>query len=146
MIFLASYFADRDAALRRGQSRGGLRGALPYLAPLLLMWGFCMVLLVWQRDLGAATLYFLVFLALLYLATSDWRYVLIGLGLDQLSVSPIVVPEVKKVIRSMSATWAEEVVRKCLEMETGAEVKAYLRSELSRLVPDMLMEGEDGNS
>lgn len=81
VVFLASYFADRDAALRRGQSRGGLRGALPYLAPLLLMWGFCMVLLVWQRDLGAAALFFLVFLALLYLATSDWRYVLLGLGL-----------------------------------------------------------------
>ena len=79
VIFLASYFADREAALRQGQSRGGLRGALPYLAPLLLMWGFCMVLLVWQRDLGAATLYFLLFLALLYLATSDRRYVIVGL-------------------------------------------------------------------
>lgn len=81
VVFLASYFADRQAALRQGQSRGGIRGALPYLAPLLLMWGFCMVLLVWQRDLGAATLYFLVFLALLYLATDDHRYVLFGLAL-----------------------------------------------------------------
>jgi cell division protein FtsW (lipid II flippase) len=81
VVFLASYFADRQAALQREQSRDGLRGALPYLAPLLLMWGFCMVLLVWQRDLGAATLYFLVFLALLYLATSDSRYVWLGLFL-----------------------------------------------------------------
>jgi cell division protein FtsW (lipid II flippase) len=79
VIFLASYFADREAALRQGQSRDGLRGALPYLAPLLLMWGFCMVLLVWQRDLGTATLYFLVFLALLYLATNDSRYIWFGL-------------------------------------------------------------------
>ncbi len=79
VVFLASYFADRQALLRQGQSRGGLRGALPYLAPLFLMWGFCMVLLVWQRDLGAAALYFLVFLALLYLATADGRYVLVGL-------------------------------------------------------------------
>jgi cell division protein FtsW (lipid II flippase) len=81
VIFLASYFADRDAALRWGRARHGLRGALPYLAPLLLMWGFCMILLVWQRDLGAAALYFLVFLSLLYLATSDGRYILLGLGL-----------------------------------------------------------------
>ncbi len=80
VVFLASYFADRDTLLRRSQARGW-RGALPYLAPLLLMWGFCMVLLVWQRDLGAATLYFLVFLALLYLATGDRRYVIAGLGL-----------------------------------------------------------------
>ncbi|MFZ1399699.1 MAG: FtsW/RodA/SpoVE family cell cycle protein, partial [Candidatus Promineifilaceae bacterium] len=52
-----------------------------YLAPLLLMWGFCMVLLVWQRDLGAATLFFIVFLSLLYLATGDWRVVVGGVGL-----------------------------------------------------------------
>jgi cell division protein FtsW len=81
VVFLASYFAERDALLRQGYSRRGLRGVLPYLAPLLLMWGFCMLLLVWQRDLGAATLFFLVFLALLYLATADWRYVVIGLVL-----------------------------------------------------------------
>jgi cell division protein FtsW (lipid II flippase) len=80
VIFLASYFADRDALLRQSRA-AGWRGALPYLAPLFLMWGFCMVLLVWQRDLGAAALYFLVFLALLYLATSDRRYVIGGLAL-----------------------------------------------------------------
>jgi cell division protein FtsW (lipid II flippase) len=81
VIFLASYFAEREMLLRGGHSRAGLRGALPYLAPLLLMWGFCMVLLVWQRDLGAATLFFLVFLSMLYLATSDRRYVIVGLVL-----------------------------------------------------------------
>ena len=78
VIFLASYFADREPLLRLDRQRGW-RGALPYLAPLLLMWGFCLILLVWQRDLGAATIFFLVFLALLYLATGHKRYVLSGL-------------------------------------------------------------------
>lgn len=80
VVFLASYFEDRESllALNRGNGRFG---PLPYLAPLLLMWGFCVVLLVWQRDLGAATLFFIVFLALLYLATGDKRYVLGGLAL-----------------------------------------------------------------
>ena len=77
VIFLASYFAERESLLRQSQ-QGGIRGALPYLAPLLLMWGFCMILLVWQRDLGAAALFFLVFLSLLYLATGDRRYVIAG--------------------------------------------------------------------
>ena len=77
VIFLASYFAEREALLRQSRLKG-LRGAFPYLAPLLLMWGFCMSLLVWQRDLGAATLFFIVFLALLYLATGDRRYVVAG--------------------------------------------------------------------
>jgi cell division protein FtsW len=80
VIFLASYFEERDSLLllRRGNSRFG---SLPYLGPLLLMWGFCILLLVWQRDLGAATLFFIVFLALLYLAAGDLRYVMGGLVL-----------------------------------------------------------------
>ncbi len=78
LIFLASYFADREPLLRLDRQQGW-RGALPYLAPLLLMWGFCMLLLVWQRDLGAATIFFVLFLALLYLATGHKRYVISGL-------------------------------------------------------------------
>lgn len=80
VIFLASYFDEREAvgALRKGNGR---LQRVSYLAPLLLMWGFCMVLLVWQRDLGAATLFFIVFLSLLYLATGDGRVVAAGVGL-----------------------------------------------------------------
>lgn len=78
VFFFASYFADRADLLR---DQGRRFGALPYLAPLLLMWGFGVLLLVWQRDLGAATLFFLLFLALLYLATGDRRYVVTGVGL-----------------------------------------------------------------
>jgi cell division protein FtsW (lipid II flippase) len=78
IVFLASYFAEREQLLRVSGEKG-LLGSLPYLAPLLLMWGFCIILLVWQRDLGAATLFFVVFLGLLYLATNDRRYVFIGI-------------------------------------------------------------------
>jgi cell division protein FtsW (lipid II flippase) len=46
---------------------------------LLLMGGFSLLLLVWQRDLGAAALFFLLFLALLYLATGRPAYVVTGL-------------------------------------------------------------------
>lgn len=80
IVFLASYFEEREELLRVSRHKG-LIGSLPYLAPLLLMWGFCIILLAWQKDLGAATLFFVVFLTLLYLATSDRRYVLIGIVL-----------------------------------------------------------------
>lgn len=80
VIFLASYFAENEVLLRQSRKKGW-RGLLTYLAPLLLMWSFCMVLLVWQRDLGAATLFFILFLALLYAATGDSLYVLVGLVL-----------------------------------------------------------------
>ncbi len=80
LVFLASYFDERETLLRLSHRAGPL-APLPYLAPLLLMWGFCMVLLVWQQDLGAAALFFILFLALLYLATGNKWYVLGGLAL-----------------------------------------------------------------
>jgi cell division protein FtsW (lipid II flippase) len=81
VIFLASYLAEKRDLLVRTRYRIG-RWQLPspsYLAPMLLMWGFCVVLLVWQRDLGAASLFFLVFLAMLYVSTEDSTYPLMGL-------------------------------------------------------------------
>jgi cell division protein FtsW (lipid II flippase) len=78
VVFLASYFDERQQLIRLSPERSWL-AAMPYLAPLLLMWGFCLLLLVWQRDLGAAALFFILFLALLYLATGDGRYLLGGL-------------------------------------------------------------------
>jgi len=78
VVFLASYFDDRQMLLRLRHSRFD---ALAFVAPLLVMWGFCMLLLVWQQDLGAAALFFFVFLSLLYLATGRWPYLLAGVFL-----------------------------------------------------------------
>lgn len=80
IVFLASYFDEREQLGQLAQGHGRLQRFI-YLAPLLLMWGFCIVLLVWQRDLGAATLFFIAFLALLYLATGKNQYVIGGLAL-----------------------------------------------------------------
>jgi cell division protein FtsW (lipid II flippase) len=80
LVFLASYFDEREPLLGLSQ-RNGRVGHLSYLAPLFLMWGFCVVLLIWQRDLGAATIFFILFLSQLYLATGEKRYVWSGLGL-----------------------------------------------------------------
>jgi cell division protein FtsW (lipid II flippase) len=45
------------------------------------MWGFSLLLLAWQRDLGAALLYFGVFLSMLYVATASRLYVGTGLAM-----------------------------------------------------------------
>jgi cell division protein FtsW (lipid II flippase) len=87
VVFLASYFEERRQLLQMRRRRG-LRRMFLYLAPLLLMWGFCILLLVWQRDLGAAALFFLLFLVLLYLATGDpW---LVGAGIGLLLVAGVI--------------------------------------------------------
>jgi cell division protein FtsW len=79
IIFLASYLADhRDLLIAQGDS---LIGWARYFAPLLSMWGVSVVILVWQRDLGTAALYLMVFLGLVYLATGQARYAFGGLAL-----------------------------------------------------------------
>jgi cell division protein FtsW (lipid II flippase) len=77
IIFLASYFSERGSLFLL-KKRAGIRYTLAYLVPLALMWGFCIVLLVWQQDMGAATLFFAVFIAMIFLATGRWEYVLGG--------------------------------------------------------------------
>ncbi|RME50814.1 MAG: FtsW/RodA/SpoVE family cell cycle protein [Caldilineae bacterium] len=83
VVFLAVYLSDRRRPLIEVEARlGRLRLPHPaYLGPMLTMWGFSILLLFWQRDLGAALLFFCTFLAMLYAAVGRAQYVLVGLGL-----------------------------------------------------------------
>ena len=83
VVFLAGYLAEKRELLTTTLLRWGpLRlPPLPYLTPLLAMWGLSLLLLVWQRDLGAAILFFGVFLAMLYIAVGQAWYVAAGTGL-----------------------------------------------------------------
>ena len=80
VVFLAGYLAENRALLASATTRvGPLRlPPLPYLLPMLAMWGIALAIVIIQRDLGAALLYFLVFLALLYVATRRISYVVLG--------------------------------------------------------------------
>jgi cell division protein FtsW (lipid II flippase) len=80
VVFLAGYLADRRRYLITARA---YLGPIPlphpaYLGPMLLMWGFSVILLIWQRDLGAALLFFGTFLGMLYAATGQSRYLWAG--------------------------------------------------------------------
>ena len=60
---------------------------------------------------------------------------LIGLGLNRLSLSPGLIPEVKEIIRSTDSAQARRVADVCLRMETGREVKAYLEEVAGESLP-----------
>lgn len=81
VIFLASYLNEQREMLTVG--RKGLLGVswpgLQYLGPLLVMWGFSLVLLIFQKDLGTALIFFGTFLAMIYAATGRWSYVVSGI-------------------------------------------------------------------
>jgi peptidoglycan glycosyltransferase len=48
------------------------------LAPILAVWGFSLLLLISQRDLGTGSLLFASFIAMLYLATNQKRFLIVG--------------------------------------------------------------------
>lgn len=81
VIFLAGYLSENRALLTEEYTAlGPLRlPPLPYLAPMVAMWAIALLIVVVQRDLGAALLFFAVFLFMLYIATARWSYVLVGL-------------------------------------------------------------------
>ncbi len=81
VIFFAGYLEDKRELLTWSSSRlGGLRlPPLPYLGPLVVMWAISMLMLVAQRDVGAALLFFCIFLAMLYVASGRALYVWEGL-------------------------------------------------------------------
>jgi cell division protein FtsW (lipid II flippase) len=80
VVFLAGYLAENRALLAEASTRVGRLKLppLPYMLPMLAMWGIALAIVIVQKDLGAALLYFLVFLALLYVATRRASYVVFG--------------------------------------------------------------------
>jgi phosphoenolpyruvate-protein phosphotransferase (PTS system enzyme I) len=61
---------------------------------------------------------------------------LVGLGLRQLSATPRKIPDIKRVIRNLTAQDAERVAGEAVRMETAREVSRYLREQLRRILPD----------
>lgn len=80
VVFLAGYLSENRAILIEQDTRlGPFRlPPLPYLAPMVAMWAIALGIVVVQRDLGAALLFFAVFLALTYAATGRLSLVIIG--------------------------------------------------------------------
>ena len=68
-----------------------------------------------------------------------YTILLLGLGLDELSMSPTVIPEIKKVIRSISLKEARIVTREALTLSTGHEVEMLLRKKLKKIMPEVLV-------
>ncbi len=81
VIFIAGYLADNRALLTEASLRiGPIRvPPLPYLLPMLALFGVVMLVVVRQNDLGQALLLFGIFLTMLFVATGRRSYVLIGL-------------------------------------------------------------------
>jgi len=80
VIFFAGYLSEYQEILSLGRYRIGPISLppFPHLIPLLVMWGLSLMLLIGQRDLGAAFLFFGIFLVMLYIASGKGLYIWAG--------------------------------------------------------------------
>ncbi|WP_246854627.1 FtsW/RodA/SpoVE family cell cycle protein [Naasia sp. SYSU D00057] len=80
-VFFAGYLVSRrDSLSMVGRRILGLQ--LPRgrdLGPILVVWAVAMSVIVFQRDLGTALLYFGLFLVMIYVATGRFSWILLGL-------------------------------------------------------------------
>ena len=82
-VFFAAYLADRRELIATSKWKVGfLRLPDPqYLLPVLVAWGFSVLVMVGQRDLGSSLLFFTLFVVMMWVATERVTYLILGVGL-----------------------------------------------------------------
>lgn len=60
---------------------------------------------------------------------------MVGMGLDSLSMNPVSLPRVKKILRSITQKDAEELMKRALALTSASEVVDLLKREIDHLLP-----------
>mgnify|MGYP000450988455 CR=1 FL=1 len=71
-------------------------------------------------------------------ATPLATIILLGLGLDELSVTPAILPEIKSIIRSITFGEAERIAEKALQLSTSKEVENFMYRIMEKRFKDFL--------
>jgi phosphoenolpyruvate-protein phosphotransferase (PTS system enzyme I) len=68
----------------------------------------------------------------------QYTMLLLGLGLRQLSATPHNIPEIKKIIRSVTLAESVAVTQEAMRLQTARDVNNYLREQTRRILPEVL--------
>ncbi len=68
--------------------------------------------------------------------------ILLGLNLDEFSMSALSIPQIKKLIRSIRITDAQKLAEDVLQLSTGNEVEEVSRTRLQELAPHIISDME----
>jgi phosphotransferase system enzyme I (PtsI) len=60
--------------------------------------------------------------------------VLLGMGMDEISTSPVMVPEIKKIVRSITYTEAQEIAKYVLTLKSGQDVVNFLKLKYQQIL------------
>ena len=64
-------------------------------------------------------------------------YLLVGMGLDELSVSPLILGKIKQIIRSINYSDAVKISEECLDMKSAEEIESYLTKIMKEKFPNI---------
>ncbi|MFK8024637.1 MAG: FtsW/RodA/SpoVE family cell cycle protein [Ilumatobacter sp.] len=82
-VFFAAYFADNRLLIAAKTWKvGPLRLPEPrFILPVLVAWGFAVLVMVGQRDLGSSLLFFTLFVVMIWVATERVGWLFLGAAL-----------------------------------------------------------------
>ncbi|HNX81113.1 MAG TPA: phosphoenolpyruvate--protein phosphotransferase [Candidatus Omnitrophota bacterium] len=60
--------------------------------------------------------------------------ILLGLGLDEFSMPPVIIPRIKYIVRSVSAKQVQEIAAQALRLSTGKEVEEFSQVKLREIL------------
>lgn len=62
---------------------------------------------------------------------------LVGLGIDEISANCAFIPEIKKIVRSMSFAECKQIATRALKFGTANEISDYLEAQLKKRLADL---------
>ena len=78
-------------------------------------------------------------------AEPAYAVVLLGLGLDELSMNPVSIPKVKKVLRMSRFEETQSLVEKIFQLKTASEIESYVRHWMNERFPENFIECDTEN-
>ncbi len=70
--------------------------------------------------------------------------ILLGMGLDELSMSAVALPKIKKIIRAVTLKETRRLVKEVLTLSTAREIEQLVREKLIEVAPDVLTQPAGG--
>ncbi len=106
-LFFAGYLADNRELIAASTRRiGPLRiPELRFLLPITLAWGFAVAVMVAEKDLGSALLFFTLFTVMMWVATERAAFLIIGLGLFALAA--VIAYQLFAVVQTRVSVWID---------------------------------------
>ena len=148
-VFFAAYLAERRELIAASTWKlGPFRlPELQYIAPVLVGWGFAVMVMVGERDLGSSLLFFTLFVVMMWVATERVSYLVIGFVLFGLAafVSARMFGHVQTRVDIWLDPWADEYGKgfQIVQALYGLGDGGILGTGLGRGSPDKVPEAQN---